>query len=467
MQKYLDWAFYISLCIIGILAIFLHSSNTDKYFPLFLTHADEKYEVYQTYQRDFTNENLAAIHALNATKIDDDKYLITFFNAPFNNMNAKNKRDLYGLLFLPNQYSAQNNDATWDNIITNTKIWSVAKLLATQDSLIAQTSQYIRSISHPIFYRASERIFLFLNTHGMIKKITHKIHVFSASIAEIQDLFGLNTESKTIPFQSDEIIQHNSNTNTLFTFFRNFNLSGFGNFNYLLSGKILELYDGILPLREPVFSNEYNDTESEIQSKSLHRKSEFILPLAFQNQSSTSFFALLDSNLKLKNTIVTKNSLSLDQSSITQIPTDSLTDSYQCIVAYRSHSKEQDPKSLYFQTCQLDNGGLHFSSLEKSKNINHIDSMELATIGRFIVLLYTYKNSTKLQLALFDGEDFIPIKEIASQAKGKIITKTILANGSYGYIFYANNTQPTLYAVILNEDYLASFMSDTKQLKKQ
>ncbi|RDU72414.1 hypothetical protein CQA66_04960 [Helicobacter aurati] len=415
MQRYIDILFYIVLCLVAGIGIFLHSSYTDKYFPL-ATNALEQEPIYEVYQQDL-RDKLHNIYALSAETIGNHTYLITFFDTPLM-QSSLTGHNLYGLLFSPSEYSLATH---------NSQVWSDAKILATQDFLLQQTKQYINGISRPIIYQNNNQLFLFLNTQGKFAALSNKIRVFSTSINDLHDVF-----------RSD------AKTNIPFKFIKNISFSGFGNFNHFLSDTLLPIYDTMSPVHA---------SQDSLDSQT---RSAFILSFILQLKTHVPIFALLDSNLKLQEKLVIDTSL--EQPTITQLPVrkelfslDKQTKTYSCIAAYIHNSKR-----LYFQTCELHNGTLQMDSLQESLNIDNVTSIELATIGEFVLLLYT-QNNTTLNLALWNGTDFSPIQQIAYSNKQPIVSK-LLADGDKGYIFYVNE-KAILQAIMFNESYLTQFTS--------
>ena len=189
-----------------------------------------------------------------------------------------------------------------------------------------------------------------------------------------------------------------------------------------------------------------------------------LLPLTFRLRRSSALFGVLDSKLALQEVSSVEGEVALEQPSLTPMPVadngSGVIQPYACLAAYRSYAKTRE-KNLYFQTCQLENGTLQLDPLKKSQNLKQLDSLQLSTLGSTVLLLYTKRQSRQLELAIWDGADFMPIKEIANLQEGTIVSKTIATNGEYGYIFYADS-RGRLHAVIINEAYVSALASENQ-----
>ena len=446
MQKYLDFLFYVALCAVGVLGFAIYSNKTDKRFMVTPTPL-QKDSVYESYELDLSKDGLSP-QSISAAKLEDHSYMVSFLSNQ--QTDSKVERNIFAVLFLPGKYSMPKSQGGWESITSNTKIWTPPKRLATQTSIGQQTRRYIGSISSPFFFRHGDKLLLFLNTQGFSSRLTNKIAMLSTPIENLDAVFGNEggeffADSKAAPKDHVDIREQKPLPLSLEG---HLSFAAFGDFNYFLSSGAVGLLSGSLPLG-------LDSKRGELG---------LILPLTFRLRRSSALFGVLDSKLALQEVSSVEGEVALEQPSLTPMPVadngSGVIQPYACLAAYRSYAKTRE-KSLYFQTCQLENGTLQLDSLKKSQNLKQLDSLQLSTLGSTVLLLYTKRQSRQLELAIWDGADFMPIKEIANLQEGAIVSKTIATNGEYGYIFYADS-RGRLHAVIINEAYVSALASENQ-----
>lgn len=419
-MKIADSFFYITLCIITILAIFIHSTKFDIYFPITAFDTVE-YGIYEKKQIAIDSHSIKSV---NLAKIDNENYLVTYLGGE-----EKEDSNFYGILFRPSRYSVPIN-GKWQNITANTQTWGIPKLLATQQSLLAQINQNMYTFGFPIMQRYNDKLYLLLNGRNFKNIATSRIHIFHANANEVLEYLQ-DTQS--------------SNDTTFFHFYKRIIVGLVANINYFLSKNIF-------------FASNANVEN-------------FIIPFYAKFRDYIALFGIFDSEFVLQEAVKPHNLSYLSMPIMTQIPQDDMFENYvntdnvinnshSCLVVYHNQSKDkQEKEKLYFQTCETNNGTLLFDTLQTSKNIANAQYLSMATLGKSVLLAYTNQDSTALNLAVWNGEDFVYLRQIEEYVKDKIVNPNIIVNGMYAYIIYNSQIKKHITIITLDESYIKSLIT--------
>ncbi|RDU67478.1 hypothetical protein CQA53_00145 [Helicobacter didelphidarum] len=434
-MKILDFLFYLFLCLIVGIALFVYDLHSDLYFPATFIDDSVSYEVYE---KDILEVPFEHIQSVDITKLNESNYLISCFEG-----DTQKDSNLYGILFSPNKYSIQTYDNKWQNIAVNTEVWGNLRILATQDMLLSKIKQKIYSFSAPILQQDKETLYLFLNARNLAHLATSRIHIFRTNLHDVlkylQDSHITHSSLKELQMIKEE------NKPPEFDFYGRVLLGSLANLNYFLSTKILEVYRDI-----------YNEN--------------FILPLYAKFYEYINFFGIFDSNFKLQEVIKPHNNSHLYKPIIAKVPqghisemnkyTSTMNNSRSCLALYHNAQiHKEHSANLHFQTCEINNGIFEFQPLKISHNIENIGDLSLATFGKYVILVYTNVTHSMLQLAIWNGEDFITIQQIEKNQKSEFISPNIIVHGLHAYIVYADKQQQKVMVVTLNEQYIDNLMS--------
>ncbi len=422
-MKILDLCFYFVLCVVACISFFIFNSNKELYFsiPTFNTLQPKTYEIYENDKWSISNSNIKSI---DIERIDDTRYLISYVG--INN----NEQKLYGILFYPNKYSTLTHDGKWQNIVNNSKTKSIEHLLFAKTSFSNSTKQPIYSFNTPLFKRDDSMIYLLFNANIYSDKNYSRMYIFSVPVSDMIEYL----ENKE------------SNYKFIFSLHNKPYLSFVANMNAFLSHK-------------PIIA--LGQTDSDLTHNN------FILPFYINLNNNSSLFGIFDSKFNIQETIKTDNTY-LSKPLIIPIYNDyknqgvddnSMETSHTCMAFYRSMQEHNDSK-LYYQSCKIGNGTLSFNDLNISKNIKVGTSLNAATTGSHIILVYTSKNDSVLNLAAWNGEDFIKIKELDRHTKGKITASSIASYGDHTYIVYNKEMQDKINVITINQAYIDSLMTN-------
>lgn len=424
-MKILDYLFYIALCIVASIGLFSFNRSVDMYFFL-PTFESTRYEVYEKEQWQLDSINLVS---MDITQINPDKYLISYI--------SKDKDDntnLYGMIFYPSKYSILTQKGAWQNIATNTKTHSQEILLFDTKTLNAQTKQHIHSLHSALIQNIDSNLYLFLNATLLQKPLTTRTYIFQANLENIAKAIESNTTQE--------------NANPLFSLHENPALSLFARTNAFFSHK----------------PSTFFGTNNTIQG--------IILPFFTHIEKDQAFFGIFNKELQLEevvkphDNILYTNPIILPLHPIYDInnPADDSA-THQCLALYSNKTIQDESPNLAYQLCKISNGSLQFEDMQESSNLS-VGAMSAAVFGRYIVLLYTNRENTTINLAVWNGSDFITLKELDRSTKGSFINPKILTHGTYAYIAYAKDMQSKINIITLNETYINNLIASRNAINQ-
>lgn len=422
-MKILDYLFYIALCIVASIGLFSFNRSVDMYFFL-PTFESTRYEVYEKDQWQLDSINLVS---MDITQINPDKYLISYIS-------KDNNTNLYGMIFYPSKYSILTQKGIWQNIATNTKTHSQEILLFDTKTLNAQTKQHIHSLHSALTQNIDSNLYLFLNATLLQKPLTTRTYIFQANLENIAKAIESNTTQE--------------NANPLFSLHENPALSLFARTNAFFSHK----------------PSTFFGTNNTIQG--------IILPFFTHIEKNQAFFGIFNKELQLEEIAKPHNNTLYSNPIITPLhpsydinnpANDSIT--HQCLALYSNKSVQENTPNLAYQFCKISNGSLQSEDIQESNNLS-VGAMSVAAFGRYIVLLYTNKENTTINLAVWNGSDFITLKELDRSTKGSFINPKILTHGPYAYIAYAKDMQSKINIITLNETYINNLIASRNAINQ-
>lgn len=424
-MKILDYLFYIALCIVASIGLFSFNRSVDMYFFL-PTFESTRYEVYEKEQWQLDSINLVS---MDITQINPDKYLISYINK-----DKDNNTNLYGMIFYPSKYSILTQKGIWQNIATNTKTHSQEILLFDTKTLNTQTKQHIHSLHSALIQNIDSNLYLFLNATLLQKPLTTRTYIFQANLENIAKAIESNTTQE--------------NANPLFSLHENPALSLFARTNAFFSHK----------------PSTFFGTNNTIQG--------IILPFFTHIEKDQAFFGIFNKELQLEevvkphDNILYTNPIILPLHPIYDINNpadDSVT--HQCLALYSNKTIQDESPNLAYQLCKISNSSLQFEDMQESSNLS-VGAMSAAVFGRYIVLLYTNRENTTINLAVWNGSDFITLKELDRSTKGSFINPKILTHGPYAYIAYAKDMQSKINIITLNETYINNLIASRNAINQ-
>ena len=424
-MKILDYLFYIALCIVASIGLFSFNRSVDMYFFL-PTFESTRYEVYEKEQWQLDSINLVS---MDITQINPDKYLISYISK-----DKDNNTNLYGMIFYPSKYSILTQKGIWQNIATNTKTHSQEILLFDTKTLNAQTKQHIHSLHSALTQNIDSNLYLFLNATLLQKPLTTRTYIFQANLENIAKAIESNTTQE--------------NANPLFSLHENPALSLFARTNAFFSHK----------------PSTFFGTNNTIQG--------IILPFFTHIEKDQAFFGIFNKELQLEevvkphDNILYTNPIILPLHPIYDINNpadDSVT--HQCLALYSNKTIQDESPNLAYQLCKISNGSLQFEDMQESSNLS-VGAMSAAVFGRYIVLLYTNRENTTINLAVWNGSDFITLKELDRSTKESFINPKILTHGTYAYIAYAKDMQNKINIITLNETYINNLIASRNAINQ-
>lgn len=424
-MKILDYLFYIALCIVASIGLFSFNRSVDMYFFL-PTFESTRYEVYEKEQWQLDSINLVS---MDITQINPDKYLISYISK-----DKDNNTNLYGMIFYPSKYSMLSHKGTWQNIATNTKTHSQEILLFDTKTLNTQTKQHIHSLHSALIQNIDSNLYLFLNATLLQKPLTTRTYIFQANLENIAKAIESNTTQE--------------NANPLFSLHENPALSLFARTNAFFSHK----------------PSTFFGTNNTIQG--------IILPFFTHIEKDQAFFGIFNKELQLEevvkphDNILYTNPIILPLHPIYDInnPADDSA-THQCLALYSNKTIQDESPNLAYQLCKISNGSLQFEDMQESSNLS-VGAMSAAVFGRYIVLLYTNRENTTINLAVWNGSDFITLKELDRSTKGSFINPKILTHGTYAYIAYAKDMQNKINIITLNETYINNLIASRNAINQ-
>ena len=424
-MKILDYLFYIALCIVASIGLFSFNRSVDMYFFL-PTFESTRYEVYEKEQWQLDSINLVS---MDITQINPDKYLISYISK-----DKDNNTNLYGMIFYPSKYSILTQKEIWQNIATNTKTHSQEILLFDTKTLNAQTKQHIHSLHSALTQNIDSNLYLFLNATLLQKPLTTRTYIFQANLENIAKAIESNTTQE--------------NANPLFSLHENPALSLFARTNAFFSHK----------------PSTFFGTNNTIQG--------IILPFFTHIEKDQAFFGIFNKELQLEevvkphDNILYTNPIILPLHPIYDInnPADDSA-THQCLALYSNKTIQDESPNLAYQLCKISNGSLQFEDMQESSNLS-VGAMSAAVFGRYIVLLYTNRENTTINLAVWNGSDFITLKELDRSTKGSFINPKILTHGTYAYIAYAKDMQSKINIITLNETYINNLIASRNAINQ-
>lgn len=428
-MKILDYLFYIVLCIVASIGLLSFNLNEDMYFSL-PTFELSKYEIYEREQWQLDVVNLVSV---DITQIDPTKYLISYI--------SKDKDDntnLYGMIFYPSKYSILTQKGAWQNIATNTKTHSQETLLFDTNTLNTQTKQYAHSLHSTLTQNIDSNFYLFLNATLSQKPLITRPYIFQANLEDI---------AKAIESQIDSN-NTQENSNPLFSLHESPALSLFARTNAFFSHKPSTFFS-------------INNTIQGI-----------ILPFFTHIKKDQAFFGIFNKELQLEEIVKPHDNILYTNPIITPLhpsydinnpANDSIT--HQCLALYSNNSVQENTPNLAYQFCKISNGSLQFEDMQESNNLS-VGAMSAAAFGRYIMLIYTNKENTTINLAVWNGSDFITLKELDRSTKGGFINPKILTHGPYAYIAYAKDMQSKINIITLNETYINNLIASRNAINQ-
>ncbi len=444
-MKILDYLFYFMLCVVASIGLFTYNIYEDIYFNLPSFDITQKHEIYEKEQWEVQAKKLLAV---DITQVDSARYLIGYLDA-----NEQYKTSLYGLLFYPNKYSTTLQKGVWQNIATNTKVHSHETLLFDTDMLKKQTRQYTNTINTALLQRDGTHLYLFLNANLTPRSFITRNYIFNAKLADIAAYIEAhdqqtNTQQIKIIDKHEKQVAHTINTYTdsidsLFHLYKQPVLSIFANLNAFLTYK------------PTIISSTHNIMQG------------FILPFYTHFKNNMAFFGIFDKQLQLQEIIKPHDNPLYTAPIITPLHTHynlnnkaSETTTHHCLALYYKQIIPNDnTPNLAYQLCKISNGVLQFETLQESQNLYVGNAISIATFGSYVVLIYTNRDNTTLHLAVWNGTDFTPLKELDKSLKGNIISPKIFTHGAYAYIVYAKDIQKKLNIITLNEIYIDNLIA--------
>ncbi|MCI7411436.1 hypothetical protein [Helicobacter bilis] len=424
-MKILDYLFYIALCIVASIGLFSFNRSVDMYFFL-PTFESTRYEVYEKEQWQLDSINLVS---MDITQINPDKYLISYISK-----DKDNNTNLYGMIFYPSKYSILTQKGAWQNIATNTKTHSQEILLFDTKTLNAQAKQHIHSLHSALIQNIDSNLYLFLNATLLQKPLTTRAYIFQANLEHIAKAIESNTTQE--------------NAKPLFSLHENPALSLFARTNAFFSHK----------------PSTFFGTNTTIQG--------MILPFFTHIEKDQAFFGIFNKELQLEEIAKPHNNTLYSNPIITPLhpsydinnpANDSIT--HRCLALYSNKSVQENTPNLAYQLCKISNGSLQFEDMQESSNLS-VGAMSVAAFGRYIVLLYTNKENTTINLAVWNGSDFITLKELDRSTKGSFINPKILTHGPYAYIAYAKDMQSKINIITLNETYINNLIASRNAINQ-
>ena len=388
------------------------------------TFESTRYEVYEKDQWQLDSINLVS---MDITQINPDKYLISYIS-------KDNNTNLYGMIFYPSKYSILTQKGIWQNIATNTKTHSQEILLFDTKTLNAQTKQHIHSLHSALTQNIDSNLYLFLNATLLQKPLTTRTYIFQANLEHIAKAIESNTTQE--------------NANPLFSLHENPALSLFARTNAFFSHK----------------PSTFFGTNNTIQG--------IILPFFTHIEKNQAFFGIFNKELQLEEIAKPHNNTLYSNPIITPLhpsydinnpANDSIT--HQCLALYSNKSVQENTPNLAYQFCKISNGSLQSEDIQESNNLS-VGAMSVAAFGRYIVLLYTNKENTTINLAVWNGSDFITLKELDRSTKGSFINPKILTHGPYAYIAYAKDMQSKINIITLNETYINNLIASRNAINQ-
>lgn len=364
---------------------------------------------------------------MDITQINPDKYLISYIS-------KDNNTNLYGMIFYPSKYSILTQKGIWQNIATNTKTHSQEILLFDTKTLNAQTKQHIHSLHSALTQNIDSNLYLFLNATLLQKPLTTRTYIFQANLEHIAKAIESNTTQE--------------NANPLFSLHENPALSLFARTNAFFSHK----------------PSTFFGTNNTIQG--------IILPFFTHIEKNQAFFGIFNKELQLEEIAKPHNNTLYSNPIITPLhpsydinnpANDSIT--HQCLALYSNKSVQENTPNLAYQFCKISNGSLQSEDIQESNNLS-VGAMSVAAFGRYIVLLYTNKENTTINLAVWNGSDFITLKELDRSTKGSFINPKILTHGPYAYIAYAKDMQSKINIITLNETYINNLIASRNAINQ-
>lgn len=419
-MKILDYLFYLTLCVVASIGLMNFHFDEDIYFSLPTFESSKIYEVYEKEQWQLDSANLVAI---DMTQIDPTKYLITYL--------SKDKGEstkLHGVLFYPSKYSTMSRKGVWQNITTNTKTHSQDIVLFNLEMLKAQTRQYAHSLHSVLAQNFHSSLYLFLNATLSQNPLITRTYIFQSSLEDI---------AKSI--ESDDI---QKNTDTLFSLYKNPALSLLGRTNVFFSHK----------------PSTFFGVDNTIQG--------IILPFYTHINDDMTFFGIFNKELQLEGIVKPYSDVLYTDPILIPLPSrydinhvvNDMT-THQCLALYTNTARQSDNKpNLAYQLCKISNGVLQFEDIQESKELR-VGAMSAAVFGRYVILIYTNKENTAINLAVWNGSDFITLKELDKSIKAQFINPRILIYGTYAYIVYAKDMQDKINVITLNETYINNLIT--------
>lgn len=414
-MKILDYVFYIALFIVASIGLLSFNISIDMYFSMD-TFESSKYEVYEKEQWRLDSINPVS---MDITQIKPNKYLISYINKDKNE-----NTNLYGMIFYPSKYSIMSKKGVWQNVATNTKTHSKKIMLFDMKTLKTKTKQYAYSLHDILMQNIDSNLYLFINATLSQKPLITREYIFQANLEDVANSIESNDIKKNI--------------NSLF------NLHSSPTLN------ILAKLNAFFPHKPSIFFGKSNNI-SNMQG--------IILPFFTHIINEQVFFAIFNKELQLKE-IVKPHDMSYKNPIITPLHSnyninnpanDSVT--HKCLAIYNNETIQNDTPNLAYQLCKINNGILRFENMQYSKNIS-IGAMSATVFGRYIVLIYTNKENTTINLAIWDGSDFITLKELDRSMEGMFIYPKILTHGTYAYIAYVKDIKQEINIITINETYI-------------
>ena len=422
-MKILDYLFYAILFIVASIGLIAYDISKDIYFML-PSNIAQKQEVYEKEQWDINATNLLNI---DIERVDSSRYLISYLDKNNNDTNV------YGMLFYPNKYSTTLRNGVWQNITTNTKVHTEASLLLNTSTLKAKTKQYMKNINTALLQRDDSNIYMFINATLTQKPLIAKNYIFEANLNQIANYIESNDKQ---PKENNKL-----HIDSIFTLHSNPTLSIFSKLNAFLSHK-------------PI---------SFVVSKNFTQGA--ILPFYTHLGKNMVFFGIFNKQLQLQEIIKPHNNTIYTNPLITPLnahydlntKTNDIT-THSCLALYQRQPILNNALSLAYQFCKVSNGTLQFDELQES-SLSVGEGISVATLGRYVILVYTDETNTALNLAVWNGVDFTLLKELDRSMNGNIISPHILTHGIYAYIVYAKNMQNRINVITLNELYITNLIA--------
>lgn len=471
-MKILDYLFYIALCIIAGIGLLVCNINEDMYFRLPHFDGVQKHEIYEKEQWEIQANSIVA---LDIAQIDPSRYLISYLDSTKNGGSV-----LHGTLFYPNKYSVTMQKGSWQNIATNTKIHSIATPLFNSKTLAAQTGQLTATFNTALTQAQDSKLFVFVNANITRKLPLQRSYILHTSIEDIATYIeGQDTKAQnhnkdsqaqqaakegaelkdTAKSESTSQSQHTTDSQKppLFQLHEQPALSIVANLNSFLSHKPTTLIDA----------------QDEAQGS--------ILPFQTSLKNNIAFFAIFDEKLHLQEILKPHDNPNYTNPLITPLHTNYAlntksndTSTHHCLAVYhaptrKTHTQDSNKDSskdsnIAYQTCKMSNGVLQFDELQES-SLQVGNALSLATFGNYVVLLYTKNKDSTLNLAVWNGADFIPLKELDRNTKGRIISPNVFIHGAYMYVVYVKESQHIMNALTLNEVFIDNLIAQQGALE--